>query len=293
MALFTCKTNYLIKGFPSYGNGNSTLKPEGIVIHDTAGMSSALQEAQRLQSEAQYNNGIAHYYVDENEGYQLIADNIKAYHAGDGSTGYGNGKTLSIEVCRSLSSGDFKNSSDKERYLKALDNAYKVASDLCKQYNINPNNIHQHREFSSTACPYTQKVVFGSYEKALSNAKTKVNSYLGNTSTNTPGYSTNLSWAECDKLTSTTTGKEVQKVRISGSYPSGSQTFGHVKQDVNSTKVLFTEKSSYDGYLVGSSDSIVWVKITSIKGTKGEVIYLDLNQKGVKNFYSSTTVNKI
>ena len=109
MALFTCKTNYLIKDFPSYGDGLSTLKPEGIVIHDTAGMSSALEQAKRLQKADQYNKGIAHYYVDENEAYQLVLDTVKAYHAGDGSTGYGNGKCLSIEVCRSLPSGNFAN----------------------------------------------------------------------------------------------------------------------------------------------------------------------------------------
>lgn len=181
MSLIKNNDIYLIKGFPSYTNYK--LIPKYIIIHDTAGQSSAYQEAKRLQSSSQYNNGIAHYYIDESNCYQLIYDTVKAYHAGDGEFGKGNGQSLSIEVCRSLPGGNFTSSSQKETYKKALERAYMLAADLCNQYGINPNNILQHRECSSTACPYTQKVLYGSYEKAKSEAKRKVSYYKngGNT----------------------------------------------------------------------------------------------------------------
>lgn len=168
----------MITDFPSYGSGYSTLTPKYIMLHDTAGASSALAEANRLQSESQYERGIAHYYVDEDDVYQLIYDNIKAYHANDGCYGKGNGQSISIEVCRSLSySANFSGENTEARYLKALDRAYQLAADLAAQYNINPQNILQHRMVDATSCPYTQMRIFGDYTKALANAKKKVTEY--------------------------------------------------------------------------------------------------------------------
>lgn len=168
----------IIKDFPSYNDWKLT--PKYIFIHDTASSQSALEEANRLQSASAYNNGIAHYYVDENGVYQLVYNNVKAYHAGDGVNGKGNGHGVSIEVCRSLPSGNFKSDSDKARYKKALDNAYKLAADLCEEWNIAPSSstICQHREVCATACPYTQKVYYGSYETAKSESIKAINAHL-------------------------------------------------------------------------------------------------------------------
>jgi N-acetylmuramoyl-L-alanine amidase len=187
--MININTSKLITNFPSYSNRNYT--PKYIVIHDTAGMSSALGEAERLNNlykDPNCESGIAHYYCDEANTYQLVEDKVKAYHSGDGPDGKGNGQSLSIEVCRSLPSGDFQGESDRSRYLKALDNAYQLSAYLCKKYGISPNNILQHKDLQATACPYTQKVVFGSYEKALSNAKKEVNNYFGGSESipNTP-----------------------------------------------------------------------------------------------------------
>ena len=175
-------TSKIIKDFPSYGS-NSKLTPKYIIIHDTAGSSSAFGESNRLQNPNQYNDGIAHYYVDNIEAYQLVYDDVKAWHAGDGADKKGNGQSIGIEVCKSLSGGKFTSDNQKEIYLKGLDNAYKLASDLCKEYGINPKNILQHNQCSATACPYTQKVVFGSYDQALVNAENKVTEYTNSAST--------------------------------------------------------------------------------------------------------------
>lgn len=166
----------LIKNFESYSDPK--LVPKYIVVHDAASKASALEQANRLQTKDQYDNGVAHLYIDENECYQLIECNVKAYHAGDGVNGKGNGQSLSIEVCRSLPSGGFTSETEKATYKKALDNAYRLVADLCKKYSISSNNILQHKDLSATACPYTQKVLFGSYEKALSNAKSKIGGYM-------------------------------------------------------------------------------------------------------------------
>ena len=102
-------TQKIIPGFPSYGSGISSLKPKYIVIHDTAGQSSASAEAIRVQKPSAYNNGVAHYYIDDKECYQVIKDNVKAWHCGDGYKGKGNGESIGIEVCKSLPGGNFKN----------------------------------------------------------------------------------------------------------------------------------------------------------------------------------------
>lgn len=200
-------TKKIIKGFPSYTD--SALRPQYIVLHDTAGMGSAEQEATRVQSASAYNNGVAHYYVDESSIYQVIDNKIKAYHAGDGPTGKGNGKSLAIEVCRSLYGGEFKNESDKARYKKALDNACALAYDLMQEFKIPKGNIFQHRDVRATACPYTQMVYYGSYAKALSaviklvasngeapDTGVKTRSYTHAYDPKTKGYKSVTSWGD-------------------------------------------------------------------------------------------------
>lgn len=149
----------LVPNFPSYQNSN--LVPKYIIIHNTAGMSSAYEEAKRVQNPNAYNNGITHYYVDENESYQVLLENIKCYGSGDGANGRGNGQSLQIEVCRSLPGGNFANENDKERFLKAENNAIYLANELMKRHGIPVENILLHKELSATACPYTSELVHG------------------------------------------------------------------------------------------------------------------------------------
>jgi hypothetical protein len=173
-------TSKMVKDFKSYPKSPS-LSPKYIIIHDTGNGGSALSEAQRLQTASQFDNGIAHYYLDDQECYQLVPTNIKAWHAGDGEYGKGNGMSIGIEVCKSLKGNEKKFPSlvMEEIYKNGLERAYKLASDLCKEYGISAYNIIQHWECSSTVCPWTQKIIFGSYDNAKYHAIDRVNYYLG------------------------------------------------------------------------------------------------------------------
>ena len=237
------KMDYLLKDFETYENGK--LIPKYIIIHDTAGQSSALNEAKRLQSRGR-DDAIAHYYVDDNEAYQLIYDDIKAFHAGDSADSKGNGQSIGIEVCKSLPSGNFTSDNQKEIYKKALDNAYKLAADLCKAYNINPSNILQHNECNNTSCPYTQKVLFGSYEKAKSNAINKVNKYFGN-----------------DTVDTTSASEFDYKIISDKVYKSTTNHLGHIDYDLG-----YLEKNDrFDGHFESNytEDGFDWYKVTRVK----------------------------
>lgn len=270
------KMNYLLKSFPSYED--NVLTPKYIIIHDTAGQSSSLNEAKRLQSQSEYSKGIAHYYVDDNEAYQLVYDDVKAWHAGDGVYAKGNGESIGIEVCKSLPSGGFTSENQKEIYKKALDNAYKLASDLCKAYKINPNNILQHRECSATACPYTQKVLYGSYDTAKKEAIHKVNKYY--------------------KSKANTTSASDFKYQITSDrvYKSTKNMLGYVDEDLG-----YLEKNDrFNGYFVsnGLSDGLDWYKVVRVKNfnngaeydvnpyyiTKQSYDYVDKEKDGYNNF---------
>ena len=69
-----------------------------------------------------------HIAVDDKEAIQGIPFTRNAWHAGDGASGTGNRKSLSIEICYSKSGGS--------RYTAAEENAVYVAARLLHKYNL-------------------------------------------------------------------------------------------------------------------------------------------------------------
>ena len=98
--------------------------PEGITVHNTANDASARNEASYMKSN---NNEVSfHIAVDDVEAIQLIDFNRNAWHAGDGGNGFGNRKTIAIEICYSKSGGD--------RFIKAEKNAAIIVAKLLKEF---------------------------------------------------------------------------------------------------------------------------------------------------------------
>ena len=126
------------------------MKPEGISIHNTANDASAMSEVSYMINN---NNQVSfHEAIDDYRVVQGIEHNRNSWNAGDGH-GFGNMKTISIEICYSKSGG--------ERFEKAERNAAERIAYLMRQNGWNLNNIHDtrntigtHKDRSGKYCPH-------------------------------------------------------------------------------------------------------------------------------------------
>lgn len=140
--------NIIKKFIPAGTNARSgyAMTPQYITIHNTANTKAGAN----AKSHASYMTGSGskttvsyHYVVDDKEAYQLLPDNEVAWHAGDGSNGTGNRKSLAIEICEN-SDGDL---------LKATNNTVELTAYLMKKYNIPLSKVVQHNNWSGKNCP--------------------------------------------------------------------------------------------------------------------------------------------
>lgn len=126
-----------------------TMVPEGITVHNTANDASAKNEVSYMITN---NNQVSyHYAVDDIRAVQGIPLDRNSWNAGDGGNGYGNRKTISIEICYSKSGG--------ERFDKAEQNAAELIARLMLQYNWGPEligtkQINTHQSRSGKYCPH-------------------------------------------------------------------------------------------------------------------------------------------
>lgn len=125
------------------------MTPEGITIHNTANDASAKNEVSYMITN---NNKVSyHWAVDDIRAVQGIRHDRNTWNAGDGGSGFGNRKTISIEICYSKSGGD--------RFLKAEQNAAELTARLMLQYGwgldkVNAKAINTHQSRSGKYCPH-------------------------------------------------------------------------------------------------------------------------------------------
>lgn len=165
-------------GWQSYYGKTNVIK--GVVLHDSAGsMNATAKSVSEYTLNSMKSNPDAPNYHDtvddKGECYAVIPMTQRAYHTGNVD---GNKYYIGIEIAPSLASGDFKNQDEKDKYYKAWKNACKLVADYLCYYNLTSNDVHQHNEFTSTACPYTMTKYFGSKEKALSETKKQVAEFM-------------------------------------------------------------------------------------------------------------------
>ena len=127
-----------------YFKASYDMQPKGIIVHNTAGSASAMEEANRMISN---NSPISfHVVIDEKEAVECIPFSHNAWHAGDGGYGFANRNLIGIEIARSTSPQDL--------YLKAEANAVVYVAGVLKQYGWDVNRLYKHKQFSATACPH-------------------------------------------------------------------------------------------------------------------------------------------
>lgn len=124
------------------------MKPEFIVVHNTANDASADNEVKHMhKSKAQGGVQVSyHYAVDDKEVVQALEENVNGWHAGGGSNGKGNRKGIGIEICYSKSGGD--------RFTKAEENAVELIVDILNRYGWGIDKVKKHQDFMKKYCPH-------------------------------------------------------------------------------------------------------------------------------------------
>ena len=127
-----------------YLKASYDMQPKGIIVHNTAGAASAMEEANRMISN---NSPISfHVVIDEKEVVECIPFRRNAWHAGDGGYGFANRNLIGIEIARSTSA--------QEVYLQAEANAVIYVAGVLKEYGWGVDKLYKHKQFSATACPH-------------------------------------------------------------------------------------------------------------------------------------------
>lgn len=118
--------------------------PEAITVHNTANDASANNEiAYMIRNEYQTS---FHFAVDDIEVVQGIPLDRNAWHAGDGGSGYGNRKTIGIEICYSKSGGP--------KFDQAERNAAWLIAKLLKERGWGLDRVGTHQQRSGKRCPH-------------------------------------------------------------------------------------------------------------------------------------------
>lgn len=118
--------------------------PEGITMHNTANDASAMSEVSYMIGNG--NKCSFHAAVD---GYRVVEGlplDRSCYAAGDGSKGFGNRKTINIEICYSKSGGS--------RFEEAEKLAAEYVSYLLKKYGWGIEKVGTHKMRSGKYCPH-------------------------------------------------------------------------------------------------------------------------------------------
>ena len=144
------------------------MKAEWLTIHETANDAAALNEITYMVNNS--NQVSYHYAVDDKEIWQGIPTNRCAWHAGDGASGTGNRKSLSIEICYSKSGG--------VRYERAKANAAWLAAKVLIDNKIPLSKMVRHYDWSRKSCPH-RMIKEGKWEAFKAMVKKEYDKMLG------------------------------------------------------------------------------------------------------------------
>lgn len=172
------------------GDGTTGKKMPGgikyIVIHDT-GMGERIHTAagvnRYIHEQANSPTGRVaswHYTIDDKEAYQHVPDDEIAWHAGDGSTPYGEtyyNKTYNYEAI----GGGNQNGigietciNDGGNYQLTLIRTAKLVAQLLIKHNLEIDAVKQHHDFSGKGCPNIIRRTSGLWEYFLKHVEVQL-----------------------------------------------------------------------------------------------------------------------
>lgn len=120
------------------------MKPEGITVHNTANDASAMSEISYMIGRP---DKVSFHVAIDN--YRIVTGlpfNRSCFAAGDGKNGFGNRKTINIEICYSKSGG--------KRFEEAEELAAEYIAYLLRQYNWGIDKVGTHQMRSGKYCPH-------------------------------------------------------------------------------------------------------------------------------------------
>ena len=204
-----------------------TMKPEFVVVHNTANDASAENEVKYMISND--NQVSFHFAVDDKEVIQGLPLDRNAWACSDGANGNGNRKGIQVEICYSKSGG--------ARFDTAENNAARFIAQLLKERGWGVDKVKKHQDFSNKYCPHrTLDIGWASFVNM-------VKDYLNEL--NTPASTT----------TNTSTFEVGDKVKVKTSathYATGQSMASFVKGSTY-------EVTKIDGNKLLLSDIISWV----------------------------------
>jgi N-acetylmuramoyl-L-alanine amidase CwlA len=118
--------------------------PEDVTIHNTYNDAPAVNEIAYMTRNSEPVS--YHVAIDDKQAIQAIPINRNAFHAGDGSIGNGNRKSIGIEICYSKSGGP--------KYVAAEANTIEYVAHLLKQSGWGIDRVKWHRDWSGKNCPH-------------------------------------------------------------------------------------------------------------------------------------------
>lgn len=136
------------------------MKPEFIIIHNTANDASAMAEISYMIGN---NNKVSfHCAIDNERIVQGLPFNRNSWNATDGRNGNGNRKGIALEICYSKSGG--------EKFEEAERLAAEYTAYLLKQFGWGIDKVKKHQDFySKKNCPH-RTMEFG-WDKFLNMVK--------------------------------------------------------------------------------------------------------------------------
>ena len=133
-------------------------KPKGVVIHNDAGGSTAMQYHDSLVNAplSRLEQGIAHSYISGDTVWQALPESRIAWATADE---YGNQNYYSIEGCKSLTASD-------EEFLQIEQAVFQETARMLKKWKlpVNRDTILLHNELSPTQCPHRSMKLHAGYE---------------------------------------------------------------------------------------------------------------------------------
>ena len=119
-----------------------------IVMHYVGGVSTAYNNAKYFENVDR--QASAHYFVDDNETYRVVAEKDIAWHCGTTGTYYSecrNSNSIGIEMCC------FNNNGALDISESVVNKTIALVKDLMAKYNIPAENVIRHYDVTRKICP--------------------------------------------------------------------------------------------------------------------------------------------
>ena len=278
-----------------------SMDPTYITVHNTANPdkgADAQMHARYLLNGAGGRYVSWHFTVDGHVIYQHLPLNEVGWHAGGGSNGTGNRKSIGIEICEN-EDGNFD---------KAVENAQWLINKLMNEQDINLDNVVSHKHWSGKYCPHLLLSTWDEFVTGIHGKKVE------------PAPDTKVESVQIENVSTSNKGKRVESIYKGDeglnfynkpSWDNPIATFGYgmgwtirKKLKVDGAYMFEVENSSGDVYYITAADKYVKVEASTPwyvgkrLEAKVDVNYYDSqrwsNPSGVcKSGYGFTVISKV